>query len=171
MGLEEIQASFFAQTFGWQHCTKIVMFIADSPINAMKKHRTLLIIFALLAFQTYGQKKPNIIFIMSDDHTSQAVGVYGGILAPLNPTPELDKLASEGVIFTNTFCTNSICTPSRANIMTGQYSQTNGVLDLHGNLEPEEQYLAVEMGKLGYETAMVGKWHLKKEPGVMMNQY
>ena len=130
----------------------------------MKNFKIFLLVFVLFALQGYSQKKPNIIFIMSDDHTSQAVGVYGGILAPLNPTPVLDKLATEGVIFTNTFCTNSICTPSRASIMTGQYSQTNGVLDLHGSLEPEEQYLAIEMGKLGYETAMIGKWHLKKEP-------
>jgi len=130
----------------------------------MKKYNIVLLVLSFVVFNSYAQKKPNIIFIMSDDHTSQAVGVYGGILSELNPTPVLDKLANEGVIFDNTFCTNSICTPSRASIMTGQYSQTNGVLDLHGNVEPENQFLALEMGKLGYETAMIGKWHLKKEP-------
>lgn len=130
----------------------------------MKKSSLTLVVIIFCAFQVNSQKKPNIIFIMSDDHTSQAVGVYGGILAPLNPTPTLDKLANEGVIFTNTFCTNSICTPSRASIMTGQYSQTNGVLDLSGELKQENQFLSIEMGNLGYETAMVGKWHLKEEP-------
>ena len=108
--------------------------------------------------------KPNILFIMSDDHTSQAFGIYGSRLASLNPTPNLDMIASEGMIFDNVFCTNSICTPSRASIITGQYSQTNGVLDLIGNIPAERQYLPSEMKKAGYLTAMIGKWHLKDEP-------
>ncbi|MBT3200885.1 MAG: sulfatase [Phycisphaerales bacterium] len=109
--------------------------------------------------------KPNVIFIMADDHTSQAVGVYGSRLAKLNPTPNIDALAKGGMRFDNVFCNNSICTPSRASIITGQYSQTNGVLDLGGNIPPERQFLPIEMKKAGYQTAMVGKWHLKKEPG------
>lgn len=109
-------------------------------------------------------EKPNILFIMSDDHTSQAFGIYGSRLASLNPTPNLDKLAREGMIFDHCFVNNSICTPSRAAIITGQRSQTNGVLDLEGSIAPESQYLPREMKKLGYETAIVGKWHLKKEP-------
>jgi len=68
------------------------------------------------------------------------------------------------MIFDNAFCNNSICTPSRASILTGQYPQTNGVLDLLGKLLPEKQYLPKEMEKLGYETALIGKWHLKEEP-------
>jgi N-acetylglucosamine-6-sulfatase len=108
--------------------------------------------------------KPNILFIMSDDHTYQAIGAYGSRLAKLNPTPVIDTLAKEGMLFENAFCTNSICTPSRASIITGQYSIKNGVLDLGGNIAPENQYLAIEMRKAGYCTAMVGKWHLKKEP-------
>ncbi len=110
------------------------------------------------------QERPNILFIMSDDHTSQAFGVYGSRLAKLNPTPHIDRLAHEGILFENAFCTNSICTPSRATIMTGQYSQTNNVLDLNGRLSPQNQYLAHEMNKLGYETAVIGKWHLKEAP-------
>jgi len=109
-------------------------------------------------------KRPNILFIMSDDHTSQAIGVYGSRLASLNPTPNIDALARNGMRFDRVFCHNSICTPSRANIITGQYSQTNGVLDLNGSLAPERQYLPVEMKKAGYQTAMIGKWHLKREP-------
>ncbi|MEM6642555.1 MAG: sulfatase [Bacteroidota bacterium] len=109
-------------------------------------------------------KKLNIIFIMSDDHTTQAFGIYNSRLASLNPTPTLDELGKEGIIFDQAFCNNSICTPSRASIMTGQYPQTNGVLDLLGSLDSTQQYLPTEMKKLGYETAIIGKWHLKKEP-------
>ena len=107
---------------------------------------------------------PNIIFIMSDDHTTQAVGAYGSRLASLNPTPNLDALAKDGAVFRNVFCTNSICTPSRGNIMTGQYSQTSGIMILDDTLHPHKQYLPLEMKKLGYQTAMIGKWHLKAEP-------
>ncbi len=110
------------------------------------------------------QQKPNIIFIMSDDHTTQAFGIYGSRLADLNPTPNLDKMAKEGMIFDNCFVNNSICVPSRAAIITGQRAQTNGVIDLEGHIDPERQYLPKEMKKLGYHTAIVGKWHLQKEP-------
>ncbi|MCF7847638.1 MAG: sulfatase [Kiritimatiellales bacterium] len=109
-------------------------------------------------------KRPNIMFIMSDDHTSQAVGAYGSRLQQLNPTPTIDMLAKEGVLMENAFCTNAICTPSRACIMTGQYSAVNGVTDLGGRLPPERQYLSIEMRKAGYTTAVVGKWHLKERP-------
>ncbi len=108
--------------------------------------------------------RPNVLYIMSDDHCAQAVGAYGGILAKLNPTPVIDTLARDGMLLANAFCTNSICTPSRASIMTGQYSNVNGVLDLGGKLPPDRHYLAIEMRKAGYQTAMIGKWHLKEEP-------
>lgn len=101
---------------------------------------------------------------MSDDHTSQAIGAYGSRLAKLNPTPTIDRLAREGMLFENAFCTNAICTPSRASIITGQYSQANGVLDLDGNLPADRQFLPIEMNKLGYQTAVMGKWHLKEAP-------
>ena len=108
--------------------------------------------------------KPNILFIMSDDHTTQAVGAYGSRLARLNPTPTIDALAHEGMLFENAICTNSICTPSRACIMTGQYSHVNGCITLSERLEHDRQYLALEMGKAGYQTAIIGKWHLKERP-------
>ncbi len=125
-----------------------------------------LVVMTVTFVQTYAQqvKRPNILFIMSDDHTTQAFGVYGSRLANLNPTPVLDQLASEGILFQNCHSINSICTPSRASIITGQYSQANGVLDLDGRIPPEKQYLPSELSKLGYETAMIGKWHLKEEP-------
>jgi uncharacterized sulfatase len=109
-------------------------------------------------------QKPNIIYIMADDHTSQAFGIYGSRLASLNPSPNLDKLANEGMIFENAFVNNAICVPSRAAIITGQQGQTNGVIDLEGAIPPERQYLPQEMKKLGYQTAIVGKWHLHDEP-------
>ena len=108
--------------------------------------------------------RPNILFIMSDDHAAHAIGAYGGRLAALDPTPTLDRLAGEGALLKNVFCTNSICTPSRATIMTGQYSHTNGVKTLNGAIPASRQHLAKLIGEAGYETAMVGKWHLKAEP-------
>lgn len=120
--------------------------------------------------------KPNILFIMSDDHTSQAIGAYNDRFTIINPTPNIDQLAKEGIIFRQNFCTNSISTPSRATIITGQYSNKNGVLGLDGALKPENQYLPIEMKKAGYQTAIIGKWHLKHAPSafdyynVLVNQ-
>ncbi|WP_066631860.1 sulfatase family protein [Labilibacter marinus] len=124
------------------------------------------LLLILLVFSACKKKEtpPNILYIMSDDHTTQAIGIYGSRLAPLNPTPNIDALAKDGIIFNNVFCNNAICTPSRASILTGQYPQTNGVLDLHQYLPKEKQYLPQEMKKLGYETAVIGKWHLKEAP-------
>ncbi len=113
---------------------------------------------------TGGGKRPNIIFVMSDDHTSHAVGVYGSRLAKLNPTPNIDRMAKDGVVMENAFCHNAICTPSRACIMTGQYSAVNGCPTLNERLPAERQFLSMEMGKAGYQTAIVGKWHLKERP-------
>lgn len=109
--------------------------------------------------------KPNILFIMSDDHAAQAIGAYGGRLAALYPTPAIDRLAREGMLLKNVFCCNAICTPSRATILTGQYSHRNGVTTLDGSLPTKHQTLAHEMRKAGYETAVIGKWHLNAEPG------
>ncbi len=110
------------------------------------------------------KSRPNILFIMSDDHCARAVGAYDLRLAKLDPTPNLDKLARNGVVFENVFCTNSICTPSRACVLTGQYSHRNGVYDLYDTLAGDQNYLPREMKKAGYTTAVVGKWHLKDSP-------
>ncbi len=108
--------------------------------------------------------RPNVLFIMSDDHAAHAIGAYGGRLAALDPTPTIDTLAAEGMLLQNCFVTNSICVPSRACIITGQYNHVNGAYTLAQRIPPERQYLAIEMRAAGYETAMVGKWHLKEEP-------
>ncbi|MCX7012964.1 MAG: sulfatase, partial [Candidatus Sumerlaeota bacterium] len=108
--------------------------------------------------------RPNILYVMGDDHCATAIGAYGSRLAKLNPTPVIDTLARDGMRFDNCFCVNSICTPSRANIITGQYSQANGVLTLGGHLPAEKQYLPKLMKEAGYSTAIVGKWHLSDEP-------
>jgi N-acetylglucosamine-6-sulfatase len=116
------------------------------------------------AARAHDPGRPNILFIMSDDHAAHAIGAYGGRLAALDPTPHIDRLAREGLRFENAFSTNSICVPSRATLLTGQYSHTHGLRTLNGVLEPARQLLAHEMRAAGYETAVVGKWHLGAEP-------
>jgi arylsulfatase A-like enzyme len=123
-----------------------------------------LLLWVLTAGCLLSAEQPNILFIMSDDHAAHALGAYGGRLAELDPTPTLDRIASEGMLFENAFCTNSICTPSRATLLTGQYSHVNRVTTLNGHLEADRQYVPKLIGRAGYQTAMVGKWHLKQEP-------
>lgn len=108
--------------------------------------------------------RPNILFIMSDDHAAHGISAYGSRLAGIAPTPTIDRLAEEGALFKNAFCTNAICSPSRACVLTGQYNHTNNAFDLSGRVPPGKQTLAIEFGKAGYHTAMIGKWHLKDEP-------
>jgi arylsulfatase A-like enzyme len=108
--------------------------------------------------------RPNIIFIMSDDHATNAISAYGGRLSDFYKTPNIDRLAKQGGRMDNVFATNSICTPSRATILSGQYSHTNGVKTLGGKLNPDNPTIVTELKKVGYQTAVVGKWHLKAEP-------
>ena len=131
----------------------------------MNKYALVPVVLALsIVVGRTADQRPNILFIMSDDHTAQAVGAYATVLKDLNPTPTIDSLAAEGMTFDNAFCTNAICTPSRACIITGQYPHVNGVFDLRGNIAPEKQTLPILFREAGYQTAMIGKWHLKKEP-------
>ncbi len=109
-------------------------------------------------------QKPNILFIMADDHAANAIGCYGSYLASAVKTPNLDRLAAEGARLNNCFSTNSICVPSRATILTGEYSHVNGVYTLEDTLDPEHPNVAKELQKNGFQTAVIGKWHLKAEP-------
>ncbi|MFV0396838.1 MAG: sulfatase [Bacteroidales bacterium] len=110
-------------------------------------------------------KPPNILFIMSDDHTSQMWGeVYGGVLKPYVQTKNIERLAKEGAVLQNCFCSNSLSTPSRGTILTGQYSHVNGIKTLGGKLDPNYNHIVKEMGKAGYQSAIIGKWHLNAKP-------
>jgi len=109
--------------------------------------------------------KPNILFIMSDDHAANAVSCYGSRLSKVFSTPNLDRIGNEGVRLTNFFSTNAICTPARATIMSGQYGHVNGVRTLNDKWIPENSpNLAQLMSDSGYTTSMFGKWHLHCEP-------
>ena len=107
------------------------------------------------------QQKPNIIFIMSDDHAAHAMSCYG---SRINTTPNLDRIANEGMRFDNCFCTNSICAPSRATILTGLYNHKNGVKTLGDKFDSNQTTIQRILGENGYQTALIGKWHLGHGP-------
>jgi arylsulfatase A-like enzyme len=113
-------------------------------------------------------EKPNIIFIFSDDHSLQTIGAYGWRLSEFcrqnGVTPNIDRLAAEGGLFQNSFCGNSICTPSRATIMTGLHSHANGVAVLNQPITPGLWTFPVSLRQAGYRTAVLGKWHIGSKP-------
>ena len=120
---------------------------------------TSLLSFAFVA-AAVAAERPNIIFIMSDDHAAHAISAYG---SKVNQTPQLDRLAKGGMRFANAFVTNSICTPSRATLLTGKYSHINGT-PVFNNFDASQQTVAKLMQGAGYHTGMIGKWHLGSDP-------
>ena len=125
---------------------------------------TFLIVLISLCPVAAAGERPNILFIFTDDHAPHAIGAYDGIYKKLNPTPNIDRLASEGVLFRNSFCTNSICGPSRAVIITGKHSHKNGFRRNSDCFDGDQQTFPKLLQKAGYQTAIFGKWHLKSDP-------
>ncbi|MEM9346782.1 MAG: sulfatase [Planctomycetota bacterium] len=113
---------------------------------------------------TEAAERPNIVFMFSDDHAPHAIGAYDGWLKSVDPTPNIDRLASEGMLFRNSFCTNSICGPSRAVIQTGKHSHKNGFMNNGNTFDWNQQTFPKLLQKAGYTTAIFGKSHLKGQP-------
>ncbi len=118
-------------------------------------------IFIIKAVGAESTERPNILFIMSDDHAFQAMSCYG---SNRNVTPNLDRIAKEGMRFDGCYVTNSICGPARAVILTGKYGHLNGFVRNGDRFNGEQQTVAKLLQKHGYQTAMIGKWHLETNP-------
>ena len=106
-------------------------------------------------------RRPNILFIFADDHAAHAISCYG---SRINKTPNLDRLATGGMLFHNCFCTNSVCGPSRAVVLTGKYSHLNGFYRNGDRFDGNQPTFPKMLQKAGYQTAIIGKWHLASDP-------
>lgn len=102
-------------------------------------------------------RRPNVVVVLTDDHSAHAIGAYGSVV---NSTPRIDEIATSGALFENCFATNSLCSPSRASILTGTYSHVNGVATLVTPLDASQPTFVSQLKAAGYRTAVVGKWHM-----------
>src|SRR5690606_15670725 len=126
------------------------------------KNLVTLVLFLFTTGMVCSQNRPNIIFILSDDHAYQAISAYGNTLVQ---TPNIDRIAKEGVLIENNFVVNSICGPSRASLITGKYSHKNGYYDNSGKEFDVNQFVFSELLQTsGYQTAWIGKMHLNSLP-------
>lgn len=135
-------------------------------VEVMHVKNVIFVFLVCLISQVNAAKRPNILFLFSDDHSPNAISAYpGGILDKVAPTPSIDRIANEGMLFTNSICTNSICGPSRASILTGKHSHMNGFLDNSASyFDGNQQTFPKLLGETGYQSAMIGKWHLHSNP-------
>ena len=129
--------------------------------SVLSKGIGLLLASSAMASVAAEDARPNILFIFSDDHANQAISSYN---PTLGHTPNIDRIASEGAIFERAFVTNSICQPSRASVMTGKHSHKNGVIDNSSRWNPNQVIFPKIMEQSGYDTALIGKWHMKPTP-------
>ncbi len=117
-----------------------------------------------ISFSLSAAERPNILFLFTDDHATQAIGAYGSHLKDFVRTPNLDRLAKDGILFKRCLVSNSICAPSRAVVLTGKYSHLNGQRTNSDTFDGSQQTAPKLLRAAGYQTAIVGKWHLKSTP-------
>lgn len=124
-----------------------------------------LLLFLLLSVLNTSATPPNIVFLFSDDHALQSISAYGGRFKDIAPTPNIDRIAAKGALFERSYCTNSICGPSRASILTGKHSHLNGFRNNDTDkFDGSQQTFPKLLRQAGYTTALIGKWHLVTRP-------